>query len=290
MEDVEVEYYPAVHNKPPPYKRIAKADRTYILDFCFPRPDLIKIAGMTDLKVIDHHKSAEAHCHGLDFCEFDMDRSGAGMSWDHFFPGRDRPWHVDYIETRDIWTWKWPTAKAVLAFIDTLPISFETYDKLFDGDITFGDCRDKGEAIIDYIDQYNSETVLASMRKITFQAPDGQIHIDIPVVNTSHWGISSLLNGIADGHPFVLAYFKRNDGKYQYSGRVSANSDFDVSKLAKSFGGGGHAKASGFTLDHELQELQPAGAGLDANWGPTDMPCACGKNGGSKHGCGKLRT
>jgi oligoribonuclease NrnB/cAMP/cGMP phosphodiesterase (DHH superfamily) len=261
MEDVEVEYYPAKHNKPPPYKRIEKSDRTYILDFCYPREELLKMSSLATVRVLDHHKSAEATCHGLPFCTFDMDRSGAGMAWDNFFPGVDRPWIVDYVETRDIWVWKWPNAKDVLAFVDTLPITFETFDKLHDGDITFGECRDKGAAITAYIEQYNSETVLASMRQITFQAPDGSIHFDIPVVNTSHWGISSLLNGIADGHTFVLAYFKRNDGKYQYSGRVSANSDFDVSKLAKSFGGGGHAKASGFTLDHEIEELPPKGAG-----------------------------
>jgi oligoribonuclease NrnB/cAMP/cGMP phosphodiesterase (DHH superfamily) len=255
MKDVEVEYYPAKHNKPPPYKRIAKADRTYILDFCYPREDLIKINDMTQLQVIDHHKSAEATCHGLDFCEFDMDRSGAGMSWDHFFPGVDRPWHVDYIETRDIWTWRWPTAKPVLAYLDTQPIGFETYDKCHDGTIVFGQCVNRGEAILGYIEQYNKETVMAGMRQITFQAPNGDIHFDIPVVNTSHWGISELLHGIADGHPFVLGYFKRNDGKFQYSARVSDDSDFDVSKLASQFGGGGHAKASGFTLENEIEEL-----------------------------------
>lgn len=257
QEGAEVEYYPAKHNKPPPYKRIAKADRTYILDFCYPRTDLVKIASMTQLQVIDHHKSAEAHCHGLDFCEFDMGRSGAGMSWDHFFPGVDRPWHVDYIETRDIWTWKHPNAKEVLAYIDTLPISIETYYKLYDRDIEFGECRDKGEAILAYIKQYNNETVAASLRKITFQSPNGDIHFDIPTVNTSHWGVSDLLHGIAEGHPFVLAYFKRNDGKYQYSARVADSSDFDVSRLAKSFGGGGHAKAAGFTIPNEIEELSP---------------------------------
>ena len=172
QDGVEVEYYPAKHNKPPPYKRIAKADRTYVLDFCYPREHLVKMAEMTDLKVIDHHKSAEAQCHGLDFCEFDMERSGAGMSWDHFFPGVARPWHVDYIETRDIWTWKWPTAKPVLAYLDTLPITIETYYKLFDGDITFGECLSGGESILAYIEQYNSETVLASCRKITFRDPN----------------------------------------------------------------------------------------------------------------------
>ena len=151
IKDVEVEYYPAKHNKPPPYKRIEKAHITYVLDFCYPREDLLKMKGLTSLKVIDHHKSAEAECHGLDFCEFDMDRSGAGMAWDHFFPGVDRPWHVDYVETRDIWTWKWPNAKPALAYLDTLPIEFSTYDKLYDGDVTHGECVEKGAAILAYI-------------------------------------------------------------------------------------------------------------------------------------------
>mgnify|MGYP001569817196 FL=1 len=31
-------------------------------------------------------------------------------------------------------------------------------------------------------------------------------------------------------------------------------SDVDVSKIAASFGGGGHSKASGFTLDGKLKE------------------------------------
>ena len=285
MEDVEIEYYPAKHNEPPPYNRIAKANRTYILDFCYQREDLLKIAEMTKLQVIDHHKSAEDQCHGLDFCEFDMDRSGAGMSWDHFFPEVARPWFVDYVETRDIWTWKYPNAKPALAFVDTLPIDISTFDKLYYGEITHGDCVANGGAILAYIKQYNSETVNSSLRKITFQDPNGNIHIDIPVVNTSHFGISELLNGIAEGYPFVLSYFKRNDGKYQYSARVSDNSNFDVSKLAKSYGGGGHAKASGFTLDHELQELPAPGQ----NWSPVDLPCECGRNGGSRHSCGKLR-
>lgn len=263
MEDVEVEYYPAKHNTPPPYKRIERADRTYILDFCYPREELVRINKLTDLQVIDHHISAQAECHGLDFCEFDMDRSGAGMSWDHFFPGVERPWHVDYVETRDIWTWKWPNAKAALAYLDTLPIGFETFDKLHDRDIEHGECVQKGEAILAYIRQSNNETVMASMRQITFQSAIG-IHFDIPVVNTTHFGISELLNSIADGHDFVLGYFKRNDGKYQYSARVSADSSFDVSKLAKSYGGGGHAKAAGFTLDREIVELPFPGAGKRA--------------------------
>jgi len=258
--DVEVEFYPAVHNKPPPLKRVAKADVVYIVDFAYSREDLIKIRDLTDmLKVLDHHKSSEASCHGLDFCEFDMDRSGAGMSWDYFFPNEDRPWLVDYIETRDIWTWKWPTAEEVLAFLDTLPISFETYDKIHKGDITFGECRDKGEAIVQYIEMYNKETASAGTRFITFQCPSGEIYFDVPIVNASYKGISQLVHEICQGHDFGIGWFRRHDGKYQFSVRVSEDSTFDASKFCKSFGGGGHVKASGFTLPHEIVELPPGG-------------------------------
>jgi oligoribonuclease NrnB/cAMP/cGMP phosphodiesterase (DHH superfamily) len=256
IEDVKVEYYPAVHNKPPPYKRIARADKTYVLDFCYPREDLVKMQEVTELKVIDHHKSAEADCRGLDFCEFDMDRSGAGMSWDHFFPGVDRPWHVDYIETRDIWTWKYPDAVNVLNFLDTMPLSFVTYDKLYDGDIPFRECADKGEAITEYVNMYNKEVAEAATRYINFRSPGGTIHCNVPIVNASYKGISLLVHDICQHADFGIGWFKRHDGKYQFSVRVSEKSDFDASKLCKEFGGGGHAKASGFTLPHEIEELR----------------------------------
>jgi oligoribonuclease NrnB/cAMP/cGMP phosphodiesterase (DHH superfamily) len=247
--------HPAVHGTDPPLKKARAADKTYILDFSYDRLKMLKLASITDLKVLDHHASAEAQCHGLDFCEFDMNRSGAGMSWDHFFPGEERPWFIDYIEDRDIWKWQWPNSRAALAYIDTMPKTFETYDKLLDGEPNMGECVERGSAICEYIDQYNTQSIEASLRLVDFQAPNGDIHMDIPMVNVSMMGISLVVNEIAKGSKFALGWFRRNDGKYQFSIRVSADSDFDATKLAACYGGGGHVKASGFQLDHELEEL-----------------------------------
>ncbi len=248
-------FYPAVHGTDPPLKRARAADRTYILDFSYDRGKMLKLASLTELKVLDHHASAEAACVGLDFCEFDMERSGAGMTWDHFFPGQDRPWFIDYIEDRDIWKWKWPNSRAALSFIDTMPKNFATYDRLLDGEPSIGSCTEKGYAILAYIDMYNEASVEAGSRLIDFQSPDGAIHLDIPCVNASYFGISEVLHKAAKDHKFALGYFRRHDGKYQYSVRVDEDSDFDGSKLAASYGGGGHVKAAGFRLDTELEEL-----------------------------------
>ena len=142
-----------------------------------------------------------------------------------------------------------------MAYLDTLPVDFETYDTLYYGEISFGECRDKGEAVLAYINKYDEETAGASTRYITFKSPNGDIHEDIPIVNASHWGTSSLVSKISQGHKFGMGWFRRKDGKYQFSVRVSDESDFDASKLCVDFGGGGHVKASGFTLDHEIKEL-----------------------------------
>lgn len=265
-QEAEVKFYPATHGNDAPLKKTRWADRTYIIDFSYDRQVMVEMSKLTDLKVIDHHKKAEAQCHGLDFCEFDMDRSGAGMAWDHFFPDQERPWLIDYIETRDIWTWKWPNAEPALAYLDTLPRNFQTYDKIYAGEITLEDCITLGTPVRAFIETSIDEGIDAALRHICFQAPDLSIHCDIPIINGSAKSISDLINRFAVGHKFGLGYFRRKDGKYQYSVRVPADSDFDGNALANQYGGGGHVKAAGFQLPNELVELPGY---------PKDMKCPC---------------
>lgn len=257
-EDHEVEFYPTLHNRPPPWKRISKADKVYILDFAYSRKDMQKIAEERRLLVLDHHKSAEAECHGLGFCLFDMERSGAGMAWDYFFSSDTRPWLIDYIEDRDIWKWEYGNSREALAFLDTLPRTFDVYDRFYEekAGYSLGDAVAKGEAIYKFINQYVLECVESSCRRISFRDPTGEVHTDIPIVNGSHKLISEMVHEACKGAKFGIGWWRMNNGRYKYSLRVDDESDFDVSKLAKRFpGGGGHVKAAGFTLDHELEEL-----------------------------------
>jgi hypothetical protein len=57
-----------------------------VVDFSLPRDDLLKLREIaSSLLVLDHHKTAAADLAGLDFCVFDMDRSGVGLA----LPGVD---------------------------------------------------------------------------------------------------------------------------------------------------------------------------------------------------------
>lgn len=82
--------YPAAGQPTEISTQVAGRD-VVMVDFCTSREQLLDIARAAwRLRVLDHHKSHDEACRGLDFCEFDMHRSGAGMAWDRFFPGQYR--------------------------------------------------------------------------------------------------------------------------------------------------------------------------------------------------------
>ncbi len=66
-------------------------------------------------------------------------------------------------------------------------------------------------------------------------------------------GITNFLNNLR-GAKMVLVLRATGDGKIKGSFRTTAP-NIDVSRLAKAFGGGGHAKAAGFTISGKLVKI-----------------------------------
>ena len=181
-----------------------------ILDFSFDNATTKKMIEDADaLIVIDHHKSAMVELHDISNTLFDMGRSGAMLSWNFFHPGKESPKFIQYIEDRDLWKWEFPYSKEFSAAFDMVPFEFEEYSK-FEDDSVFDDAVKRGSFILAY-----SKTVVKK---------------------------------VAEGaQPRVL------DGKrvLVVNSKVSLRSFhdvIDVSEIAKRFGGGGHKKASGFSL------------------------------------------
>jgi oligoribonuclease NrnB/cAMP/cGMP phosphodiesterase (DHH superfamily) len=240
----------------------------YIVDFSYPRGVLIKMEKQAkSLLVLDHHTSAEGSLRGLGFCVFDMERSGAGLAWDYFFPEEERPWLVDYVEDRDLWKWKWPSSKAVSAFIATHNQTFDIWEKLASG--TVQDAWNLGSVVLSYIDRYVRE-MKEHARIIEFEG------YMVPIVNAPYINISELVGSMAEtscafhrrntefdtadvcenchgtgSAPFAIGWFQRGDGLYAYS--LRSRGDFDVSELAKRYGGGGHKNAAGFVRGERIR-------------------------------------
>ena len=67
---------------------------------------------------------------GTVYCLFDMNRSGAGIAWDFFHPGKERPNLVNYAEDRDLWRFSLPFAREVNAYIFAHEYDFRNWDYL----------------------------------------------------------------------------------------------------------------------------------------------------------------
>ncbi|MGH0031697.1 MAG: DHHA1 domain-containing protein [Myxococcota bacterium] len=243
------ELFPAKYGEPPPdvHNRVV-----YVLDFSYPREVMEDMhAKAAHLQVLDHHKTAAEACDGLSFCEFDMERSGCRMAWDHF-NGTHPPDWVLRVEDRDLWRFRFDDTREVHAYIASLPMSTEEWDRL---DRTpFSEVVAGGKAIRRYIDTY-CEKAAAEARLVGIAGYTAVV-VNVPYQNASEMG--SVLLEKHPGADFAAGYFQRADGRWQFS--LRSRSGFDVSEIAKLYGGGGHAGAAGFdvpTLESVLLEPQP---------------------------------
>jgi oligoribonuclease NrnB/cAMP/cGMP phosphodiesterase (DHH superfamily) len=231
-------YIPVMYGKPMP--ELPNAKNVYILDFSYSKPILEKLASqVTQLKVIDHHKTAEEDLKGLPFCTFDLNHSGAVLSWKAFNKG-PVPKLLAYIEDRDLWKFALPNSKAINAWIQSYPQTFAAWDEM-NKEIEKEGIVKEGEAIL----RDQTGRVAQAVKHYRWEFIG---NYKVPIVNTSLF-MSEVANLLLEQHPevpFAGYKFLREDGKWQYG--LRSRKDFDCSAIARLVGGGGHPQASGFTL------------------------------------------
>ena len=245
MYFIEVQY-----GQEPPLAELKEfaPDAILILGFSYKREILLDLVMQyPDLIVVDHHKTAQEELQGLNFCVFDLELSGCRLAWDLFCKDEEGqvlpvPAILGYVEDRDLWRFKLPHSKEANAYIGTLPNDFV---KWLEFDLGFAIAA--GTAIL----AFQSEQIERRLKDVTtvyLKAAGGDSAYAVPCVNASE-NISELGHAMLDacpGAPFSMSYCDRKDGTRSYS--LRSRGDFDVSEVAKHFGGGGHAAAAGFTL------------------------------------------
>lgn len=214
----------------------------YIVDFSYPRDTLLRMHGEAEmLTVIDHHHTAKEALENLPFCTFDMERSGAGLAWDLLFPQENRPWLVMHVEDRDLWRFRIPGTKEVIAYLASRPLTVENIEETtkFSQETII----QKGEGILSYIDTFGEKVC----EQWTLREILGHF---VPVINTPYMNCSDHIDKLSEklpGHPFYASFFMLAGGRWQFS--LRSKGIFDVSAIAKQFGGGGHKQAAGFTVE-----------------------------------------
>lgn len=208
-----------------------------IADFSFKREILLDMKTKAkSLIVLDHHKSAQVDLEGLDFCLFDMNKSGGRLTWEHFYNKDKSPWIVDYTEDRDLWRFNLPYSKEVNVALRSYPMTFESWDTLNSGESLISE----GTAILRY-----KEALIKSHIKHAKEVDIGGYKVLCCNCSTGDL-ISEIGEILAKDRPFGATYYYNDKGDQIYSLRSSPNG-VDVSEVAKIFLGGGHKHAAGFT-------------------------------------------
>jgi oligoribonuclease NrnB/cAMP/cGMP phosphodiesterase (DHH superfamily) len=238
----DAKFIPAQYGDDPPDVR---DQDVLIVDFSYKRDVMLRMReGAKSLLCLDHHWTAQAELEGLEFAVFDMNRSGAGLTWDTLSPNR-RLNIISYVEDRDLWRFALPHSKEINAYIGSQEQTFENWDRI--AKMTYEEILPLGQACYAIVERY-VETMVEHAALRTFH------EARIPVVNVPPPMVSEVLHALTSPkEPFAVAWFQRNDGLYQYS--LRSVGDFDVSEIAKTYpGGGGHKNAAGFTSQHRVDD------------------------------------
>lgn len=278
---MDADFYPAVHGAPPPP---AEGRDLVLVDFCYPPRVMLDLQLVArSILVLDHHKSAEADLpanpltaddqltvmridtldytwakfqgwvlvdqsegirKAIIYALFDLNRSGAGIAWDFFHPGKTRPALVDHVEDRDLWRFALHGTREIQSALFSYPYRFEIWDELMQAPVF--ELYQQGLCIERKHHKDVAELVAVAQRQMVIG------HYDVPVASLPYTLASDAGHLMAKGQPFAACYYDKEGGRV-FSLR-STDQGVDVSEVAKLYGGGGHARAAGFTVprDHEL--------------------------------------
>ena len=260
----------------------------YILDFSFPRQTMDYLFSVARrVTWLDHHKTAFEMCcdeertytkHEDKYHTIILDnnKSGAYLAWEHFHPGTEVPMFIRHIDDYDRWQFKIEGTKAFnKAVWSHAPWSFKQWVEWFyDCEEGFNhkywaDFYTEGEAILRAHDQNVQSVVKGAARNCSIVPAviDSVESYKSPWVwwNDPEHGDTCGANGLAANCPPHLTSdvgheLANQSGTFGLcwtlgqSGTVAkcslrSNGEYDVSAIARTFGGGGHRNAAGFEVD-----------------------------------------
>jgi len=235
------QYLPVLYGQDPP--DLPSDAIVALVDFSYPRQTLLDLRDRVALlQVLDHHKTAEADLAGLDWCLFDMEKSGATLAWEWWHPHSEPPLLIKYVQDRDLWRFDLPGSREVSAWLSSYPRDFAVWTTLAQTlESLLDEVRQEGGALL----RYQAQQVEVMCQAARWAELGGY---NVPVVNTSAFysEVGDRLLTLHPDAPFSAYYMDRADGQRQWG--LRSHGDFDVSDIAKLYGGGGHRNAAGFTV------------------------------------------
>ncbi len=225
---------------------IFKNKEVYVLDYSFSKEEMVACEGVTKkFTVIDHHVSAEESIKGLSSFIYDKHHSGAYLSWMYFHPAEPIPNLIRYISDSDTWKHTLPDWEEIEAYIYSDTGDHFTFSHFEDLHTTLE--TKEGHA---YAKSIGKMLVSARNQKIKIYTDAAELitfeGYTIYAVNAPSEIKSDLGHILAEKSGTFSLIFNYEKGCWKCS--LRSVKDFDVSEIAKKFGGGGHMNAAAFLL------------------------------------------
>lgn len=236
---------------------VSLADRNvYILDFSFTAEVMHAIycecrRSEKMMVVLDHHKthfeqigvnSTKIHKYSDRFANVTLDpnHSGCVLAWEHFNPELPTPIGLQLIEDRDLWKWQMGNTRDFATGLRSEPFSFERFNWLM---WQPDDAIDAGHAMNKLFDEQLAN-ITARPMPVDLYDIDGNLHMGLATNCTPNFS-SEAGNILANqSKTFGMTWVLSQDGNINVS--LRSIGDYDVSKIAKNYGGGGHRNAARF--------------------------------------------
>ena len=234
------EYIPAQHGRPVPEHLAGK--ELYLIDFCYPQAvmdDLAKIA--KSLIVLDHHEGVREIAEKFPGV-YDPSRSGATVAWSYFHPDTSVPVLLQYVQDGDLYVFKLPDSRAVLAYAYARKFSFDEWDRLvseFEDENTRTKLIEKGKIYAEHfailVEQVAHKAILVSFEGY-----------ECYLAGAADMFTSDVGNMLARIKPPFGIIAKLHGDALNVS--LRSDDSIDVSAIARKYGGNGHPHAAAFRI------------------------------------------
>jgi len=265
VDPLVVVFVPAMYNKRDEIvDAVGEGDEIFVVDFSFTAEQFGRLVKKSDrVTWIDHHKSAIAALDGTPFMALpgkrDVSRAACLLAWEYWYPDALLPDVVKFIADRDAWIWNFGIQTAEfhygLSLFDTAPTA-PIWGTLFEQPaVAAGKLRSDGRIVLQALEQRFKEIRAAVAFDTHIVVPGAHQEdpkrysvraMNIAIAGSAAFGAPGWETGALPDDVDICCQYYHNGEVFTIS-LYSKKGGVDVSEICKSFGGGGHAGAAGFT-------------------------------------------
>lgn len=237
-----IDYIPMSYGETPP-DVIGK--NVVICDFSFKKDILLDmISKANSLIILDHHKTAEADLKDIESKHkiFDMNYSGAMITWLYMFDNALPPRFIRYVQDRDLWQKRIPGSEEFALYALSLNCNISKFVECFDDEHVEKAVK-LGSGMLT-MSKINIDRILRNSELKFVRFSNGETYL-VAYVDSCIY-MSELGNELINKYPNAdFSVVSRKSNNIYYHSLRSSDDRLDVTNIAKLYNGGGHRNASG---------------------------------------------